>query len=618
MFLSTFFKRLGYLVSLFMLALFGGCAHWGAQSVTAPDCSQCAATARTTTPTYGSTPIYSAPTPEPMVETTYYTVRTGDTIYNLATHYETSVEELAQWNGLTSPYKLSPGQRILVPAGYPLPTVPVATTRPVPNSPSPKPSPVSSQPGSTWDTAGGVYHVVEPGETLYSIAKNYGKHYLDVAQWNNIPSPYQISVGQRLLVSQTNLATPPPSTYTPSPVVSQPTVTPVTQPMFDGNYYVVQPGETLYSIARRYSYSVNDIAAWNGILPPYNLSVGQRLIVMPPNGVMPPSNPPIITPSQPPVAVSIPPSGYHTVALGETLYSIARLYGHNVSQLASWNGLQPPYTLSVGQNVIVDKPNNSSLSMRSLSYQMVPIASSVPISSSSVPVGYHVVGRGETLYSIAKSYGYSVSQVAQWNNLRAPYILSVGQRLKVSPSGNSPQNYYKSSSSIASSSDYHIVAPGENLYRISKRYGVTVDDLMRWNNIYSPQSLRVGQRLQLYSSTSSSSAGYSSASSVRSMTYYSAPTTYSVPTTVYTQQPTNTYSIQGTSTNHYVIPTTQPRYQTTYTPTVQRAPRFHVVEAGETLAGIAAKYGLTSHELALFNGIGQPYTIYPGQQVLIP
>ncbi len=604
MFLSTLFKRLGYFVSLLMLALLNGCAHWGAQAVNTPDCSQC--TARTSPP-----PTYSSPTPEPMVETAYYTVRTGDTIYNLATHYETSVEELAQWNGLSMPYRLSAGQRILVPAGYPLPTV--ASTKPVPSYPvkKPKPKPVVSQPpNTTWNTAGGIYHVVEPGETLYSVAKNYGKYYLDIAQWNNIPSPYQISVGQRLLVSQTGNVTQPPS-YSPPPVA---TTQPITQPMFDGNYYVVQPGETLYSIARRYSYAVGDIAAWNGILPPYGLSVGQRLIVMPPSGgSSPPVNPPTTIPRQPsplPIATVLPPSGYHTVLPGETLYSIARRYGHNVSQLASWNSLQPPYVLSVGQNIIVDNSNSSSMSVRSMSYQMVPISETAPVSA-----GYHRVARGETLYSIAKRYGYSVSRVAQWNSLRSPYTLSVGQRLRVSPSkSSSAQNYYSTSSvSYSGSSDYHVVAPGETLYRIAKRYGVTVDQLMRWNNIYSPQSLRVGQRLQLFSSGGTVSNYSVQSQPVNNTTYYSTP----APT--YTPPSVNTYSVQSSSTNRYMMPSTQLRqYAPTYTPTVQRAPRFHTVTSGETLAGIAAKYGLASHELALFNGIGQPYTIYPGQRVLIP
>lgn len=48
---------------------------------------------------------------------------------------------------------------------------------------------------------GHVYHVVEPGETLYSIGWLYGYDYRQIAQWNNIPSPYALRKGQRLRVA---------------------------------------------------------------------------------------------------------------------------------------------------------------------------------------------------------------------------------------------------------------------------------------------------------------------------------------------------------------------------------------------------------------------------------
>jgi len=44
---------------------------------------------------------------------------------------------------------------------------------------------------------------------------------------------------------------------------------------------------------------------------------------------------------------------------------------------------------------------------------------------------------------------------------------------------------------------------------------------------------------------------------------------------------------------------------------------FHTVRSGETLETIAKMYGITSHELALINGIGRPYTVYPGQKLKI-
>lgn len=51
---------------------------------------------------------------------------------------------------------------------------------------------------------------------------------------------------------------------------------------------------------------------------------------------------------------------------------------------------------------------------------------------------YHVVERGETLYSIGWVYGYDYRQVAQWNRIKPPYYLSPGQRLRVAPPAGQP------------------------------------------------------------------------------------------------------------------------------------------------------------------------------------
>jgi lipoprotein NlpD len=58
-----------------------------------------------------------------------------------------------------------------------------------------------------------------------------------------------------------------------------------------------------------------------------------------------------------------------------------------------------------------------------------------PAKVTPVPPGYHQVKRGDTLYSIAFQYGYSYEQVAAWNAITAPYVIRLGQRLRVMPPG---------------------------------------------------------------------------------------------------------------------------------------------------------------------------------------
>ena len=178
------------------------------------------------------------------------------------------------------------------------------------------------------------YHTVQRGETLFRIAKRYGQNYREVATWNLISSPYHLEIGQRLRVTKPK--TKPKVIKSKTPASSS--------PKSDTISYVVQGGDTLFSIAQRYGYTVTKIAKWNGLEPPYTLSLGQHLQVEP-----------LLKSTQPPQGShnnivhqsdTNKPVTYHTVVKGDTLYSISKLYGSDVSEIAAWNHLQAPYTLS--------------------------------------------------------------------------------------------------------------------------------------------------------------------------------------------------------------------------------------------------------------------------------
>ena len=68
--------------------------------------------------------------------------------------------------------------------------------------------------------------------------------------------------------------------------------------------------------------------------------------------------------------------------------------------------------------------------------------------------GYHTVHKGETLYAIAFRHGIDYKKIARWNNIRPPYTIYAGQRLKLSPTGVTSKTYaekYKTKSSTSSS-----------------------------------------------------------------------------------------------------------------------------------------------------------------------
>ncbi|GAB1446184.1 hypothetical protein MASR2M41_19410 [Flammeovirgaceae bacterium] len=98
----------------------------------------------------------------------------------------------------------------------------------------------------------------------------------------------------------------------------------------------------------------------------------------------------------------------------------------------------------------------------------------------------------ETLYSISRRYGTSISQILEYNK-EADAGLSVGQILRIP--------YVKRAVVVQSSKDYHTVGPGETLFSISRLYNLSVDDLKSMNNL-SANALSVGQQLRIKNSSS--------------------------------------------------------------------------------------------------------------------
>jgi LysM repeat protein len=112
-------------------------------------------------------------------------------------------------------------------------------------------------------------------------------------------------------------------------------------------YYVVRPGDTLFSIAMRYNTNVWVLARANGILNPSVIFRGQMLVI-PAAGPMPG---PIPVRPQP-----YPSQVVHVVRWGENLYGIAAMYGVNAWSIARANGLANPNYIFTGQRLLIPVP----------------------------------------------------------------------------------------------------------------------------------------------------------------------------------------------------------------------------------------------------------------------
>lgn len=203
--------------------------------------------------------------------------------------------------------------------------------------------------------------------------------------------------------------------------------------IYNENVYIVKSGDSLYSIAREYNTTVSELKTLNN-LSSNVLSIGQRLKL----------------------PVKTATGNTYTVKSGDSLYSIARLYNTTVSDLMSLNNLTST-TLSIGQ--VLSIPSKSQ--------------------TSDTSENIYTVKSGDNLYSIARQYNTTVSEIMNYNGLTSN-LLSIGQMLKI-PSVNQEGTKYT-------------VKSGDSLYSIAKRYNTTVNDIKSKNNLTS-NMLSIGQVL---------------------------------------------------------------------------------------------------------------------------
>ena len=216
------------------------------------------------------------------------------------------------------------------------------------------------------------------------------------------------------------------------------------------NVHVVEPGETVRSIAEMYGVRAETVLAANAIADPDLLRVGDRLVVPSVDGAL------------------------HTVRPGETLRAIADDYGVDLSDLVAANALNTsPDALGVGTVLVVPgaRPDTHVVQQ--------PQVADGGRSGADDASGSYTVREGDTLRSIAEAFKLDILSLVGMNSLADPDLIKPGSILRVA----------------AAPRVEHVVEPGETLGDIAWRFSVDAVTLVEANSLADPDRLAVGTTL---------------------------------------------------------------------------------------------------------------------------
>ncbi|MCE1189039.1 MAG: LysM peptidoglycan-binding domain-containing protein [Ignavibacteria bacterium] len=331
-----------------------------------------------------------------------------------------------------------------------------------------------------------VSYTVKQGESILSIADMFNVRVSDLRNWNNISYTKSLRVGQSLKLYVPEDRREYYASLDKQSNSEKQTSYTIAEPIAKKTWFFhkVRKGESLKSIAQRYSVSIHDLAAWNNIKG-HAVKKNQKIKILQERNASFASN-------------SFKNSGSKTEKLfkykvkrGETISAIADKFGVEPSSVRKWNKLADN-KLTAGKVLkIYSREKSSSMGDN--------------VAKSSNTLVSHKVRHGETLAEIASKYDVSVTNLKKWNKIKGNSV-KAGQRLKVYSdageiSGKAEKKSVASGKKGAKSKKHvevrtHTVKKGETLEKIAKKYNTTVKELQSSNEI-SGKKLKVGQKIKI-------------------------------------------------------------------------------------------------------------------------
>ena len=255
---------------------------------------------------------------------------------------------------------------------------------------------------------------------------------------------------------------------------------------------------------------------------------------------------------------------YHRVKRGETLSSIARKYGTNIVSIKSWNNLKSD-NIREGQALKIYRKSPAAASKPTVTAETQDTQSPVEVKTEPITV--------ETKPVTVETEPITVETKPVTVETEPITVETKPVTVETKPITVETKPVTVETKPITVETEpewiYHTIAKGEGLYGIARKYGTTVDNILKWNNLSNPDKIAAGQKLKIRNS-------------------------------------------KATAAPEKPAETVQPAPAPTATSTI-----YHTVQKGESLGRIAEKYNTTVQKIMQWNNISNPDKITEGQKLKI-
>ena len=334
-------------------------------------------------------------------------------------------------------------------------------------------------------------HKVRKGESIGNIAQQYGVRVDEIQRANEMKKNAKLKVGRTLLI----------------PIKVAPRRSTGKKPT-KVRTYVVQLGDNLGSISRRFGVSQESLRVWNNIEAGYNVKKGDTIYV---------SKPDLKPSSFIQQRVALKKGEKYVVKAGDTYAEIAKKYKVPVFLLLQANqGFTKRLTIGDSLAIpayvrplrrmsgavddatpVVESSKNddadskkSSKSTKKGAEKPSETASKSSKKSSANTTIIYTVEAGDNLFAIAKKFSTTVNAIREMNEMGNSSNIKVGQKLKI-PGSAAPAPSAPKVEEIT-----HVVKKGEGLWDISRQYGVTIEDIVKWNGLKDTK-IKINEKLKI-------------------------------------------------------------------------------------------------------------------------